>query len=74
MKSLVKRLTIERKGAMGTMGPKDLIDQKKRTMLHKAGSLLSKNFLVVTNKVKGIVKFFDVVPSIPFWAVSFLVH
>lgn len=74
MKSLAKRLTIERKDAISIIGPKDLMDRKRKKMLYRAGSSLSKSFFIVANKVKGIVKVFDVIPSIPFWAVLFLAH
>lgn len=59
---------------MGIIGSKDLMDRKKRTMLYRTGSLLSKRFLVVINKVAGIVKVFDVIPSISFGAVPFPAH
>lgn len=34
----------------------------------------SKGFLVLANKIRSIVKVFDVVPSIPFWTIPSLVY
>lgn len=70
-KNLAKRSTIERISMMGTIGLKDLMDWKKKRMLHRAGFLLSKGFFVVANKVRSIIKVFDVVSSILFWVIPF---